>query len=232
MIRKIYYIEDDVNIARMLKLSLETINTVCPVSVEVFPQYESFKETLDSTSAPSMIIVDLMLPTKDGYEILLELKADPRYMDIPVIVVSAKLAEYERYLCHEAGAVGYFTKPYFGLKELNSAIKTHMRIPRNNTIVVCGDLALDSSTFVASRGGVILTLKQKEFDLLKYLARNNNVASSKQEIYKAVWGSELPKGSRSLDMHINLLRKKVFPENPSIIKTITKFGYKLEYATK
>lgn len=229
MKRKIYYIEDDITIGNMLKLSLETINEVCPISVEVFLQYETFREALDESRLPDLIMIDLMLPTKDGYDILVELKNNPKYRDIPVIIVSAKLAEYERYICSEAGAVGYFTKPFFGLLELNSAIKTHMNLPKDDTIIVCGNLALDSSLVMASRGDVVLELTQKEFELLRLFMKNNNVALSKQQIYREVWRGELPAGSRTVDMHVNLLRRKVFSDDPSVIKTITKFGYKFEY---
>lgn len=231
MIRKIYYIEDDETIGTMLKVSLETINEVCPLSVEVFPQYEPFREALDESRLPDLIMIDLMLPTKDGYDILVELKNNPKYRDIPVIVVSAKLAEYERFICSEAGAVGYFTKPFFGLLELNSAIKTHMNIPKDDTIVVCGDLSIDSASLIVMRNGVELQLTQKEFELLKYFMKNNNIPLSKQQIYREVWHGELPVGSRTVDMHVNSLRKKVFPDDPSIIKTIMKFGYKFVYRT-
>lgn len=232
MIRKIYYIEDDPNIARMLQVSLQKINKEFPLTVETFKQYELFKETLDNSPLPNLIMVDLMLPTKNGHEILIELKADPRYRSIPVVVVSARLAEYERYLSHEEGAAAYFTKPFFGLGELNSSLKYHMGIPKGDTIIMCSDISLDESTFICTKAGVTLDLTQKEFELMRYFAKNNNIAASKQDIYEEVWGPGYVKESRSLDMHVNLLRRKVFPDSPNTIKTITKFGYKLEYNPK
>ncbi|MFI3252656.1 MAG: response regulator transcription factor [bacterium] len=232
MFKKIYYVEDDPTVGKMIKMSLETINDVCPMSVELFTQYEPFRETLDEALLPDLILLDLMLPTKDGYDILVELKRNPRFCDIPVVVISAKLSEYERYICLEAGAVGYFTKPFFGLLELNSAVKNFLNLKRNDGIFVCDNLAFDSSRNIATRAGVVLDLTKREFDLLNYFARNNHKACSKEDIYKNVWGTEYVKGSRSLDMHVKLLRQKVFADDPTVIKTIIRFGYKFEYNEK
>lgn len=231
MIRKIYYVEDDVNVAKMFKLSIETLNKTCPITVETFGQYESFKETLDSQPLPNLILLDLMLPTKDGFDILVEVKSDPRYRAIPIIIVSAKLTQYERYLCHEGGALTFFTKPFVGLSELNSALKNYMNIPYEDSIIMCCDISLESSTSMVTRAGKIIELSQKEFDLMRFFAKNNHIVKSKQEIYKEVWGEDFT-GSRSLDMYINSLRKKVFYDTPESLKTIVRFGYKLEYNPK
>lgn len=230
MLRRIYIVEDEEEVANIMMMSINTLNEIYPVEVKTFPQYESFREAIDEV-APDLILIDLMLPTKSGYDILRELKANRKFKDIPVVIVSAKVAEYERYMCLEAGAVAYFTKPFFGMLELNSAIKNFIKIPKGDIVVTCGDLVIDSSVRIVTKNKKPLELSHKEFELLRYLVINNNVPLSKEDIYRNVWDETYIK-SRTIDMHIKFLRQKVFYDDQDVIKTITKFGYKLVYDTE
>lgn len=231
MIRRVYYLEDDEQVGFTIKTSLETINDVCPIKVDVFPNYKEFQIGL-SEERPHLIIIDLMLPHVSGIDVLKGLKADPKYMDIPVIIVSAKIPEYERVTCLEAGALAYFTKPFFNLRELNSSVKNFLAIPKDDTIVVCCDLSLDSENRIALKDGVELNLSLKEFDLLKYFAKNNFKRITKKEIIENVWFNKLDEKSRTVDMHVKFLRQKVFVDNPDAIVTIPKYGYIFEYVPK
>lgn len=231
MLRRIYYLEDDEKIGYVTKKSLETINDYCPVEVEVFTNEKEFKIGL-TENKPNLIIIDLMLGNTNGIDVLKELKANQSYKHIPVIIVSAKIADYERVVCLDAGAMAYFTKPYFTLRELNSSVMNFLEIPRDGTIVVCGDISLDGGSRIAIKNGKELPLSYKEFDLLKYFAKNNFKRITKEDIVANVWQNKIDEKSRTLDMHVKFLRQKVFADNPNVITTLPKYGYLFEYDPK
>lgn len=232
MIRRIYYLEDNEKMGKMLKRSLSRIGEVCPVEVTVYTNTADFMNAMKEAK-PSIILIDLMLPNgEDGYDVLKTLKATRDYSEIPVVIVSAKVGDYERYMCLEAGAHAYFTKPFFSLSELNSSIKNFMRIPKDDTIVVCGDVVLDSSIPMVTIAGEKVNIVHKEFELLKLLAKNPNTLITKEQIYQSVWKEKFPEGSRTLDQYIKVLRKKAFPNNPEVIETHRRLGYKFVYDTE
>lgn len=228
MLRRVYYLEDDEKLGFLIKKSLETLNDVCPIKVDLFTTHQAFKSGL-TEAMPHLIMIDLMLPNVSGIDVLKELKANSKYKNIPVIIVSAKIAEYERVTCIEAGALAYFTKPFFSLRELNSSVKNFLDIPKDDTIVMCGDLCLDSGSRIALRNGKEINLSFKEFDLLKFFAQNNFKRVTKTEIVEKVWDNKIDEKSRTLDMHVKFLRQKVFSNNPEVITTIPKYGYIFEY---
>ncbi len=232
MIKRVYYLEDNERMGKLLKKSISRINDVCPVEVFVFVNYKTFIEAMRE-NIPNIIILDLMLPNgESGLQILKELKATYEYREIPVIIVSAKVTDYDRYACLEAGAHCYFTKPFFRLEELNSSIKNFMKVPRDGSIVVCGDLVLDSNLHTVTMAGVKLDIMHKEFDLLKYFAKNNGKICSKEELYREVWKEKLPKGSRTIEQYIKAIRRKGFADNQAVIETHRGIGYRFVYNIK
>ncbi len=232
MVRRIYYLEDNIETGESLKRSLMKIKDVCPIEVELFPTRYEFMTAL-RVNKPTIILLDLMLSEgDDGVDILRWLKSSNDYKDIPVVIVSGRATEFDRYTCLEAGAIAYYTKPFFGLREFNSAVSNFMNLPKENSIVICGDLILDSTDYTVMRSGKLIGIVNKEFDLLKYLAQNNNKLLSKKQIYEDVWKSEYIKGSRTLDQYIKVIRQKVFSDNPDVIQTFRNVGYKLAYDTK
>ncbi len=231
MIRKVFYLEDDKKIGHMVKLSIETINDYCPIKVYLFEEYKEFSEALFSET-PNLIILDLMLPDLDGFEVLKRLKMSEQYKDIPVIVVSAKISEYDRVKCIEAGAVNYFTKPFFGLMELNSFIKNFMNITNEKTIFTAGDIMIDDVNKIVMRKEEVIKLTKMEYDLLKYFVINKDICVTKVSLIKEIWNDSITLESRTVDAHIKTLRQKVFTDCLDKIETIPKQGYIFHYAKK
>lgn len=229
MVRKIYYLEDNEKMGKLVKRSIEKIGSVCPVEASVYPDVLSFFTALKKAK-PSLVIIDLMLANnEDGLEVLKEMKNRNQYRDIPVIVLSSLVGEFDRIICLEAGAATYYSKPFVTLAEINASVKNFLKIPKDDTILICGDLVIDSEDNMVSRNGILYTVMSKEFDLLKYFIKNRNVVLSKEQIYRDVWHEEMPEGSRTLDQHIKTLRQKVFNDNPDVIITNRKVGYKFVY---
>lgn len=232
MLRRIYYLEDNERLGEMLQISLNRINSVCPVEIKVFGNIEDFWNGV-KLHKPNLVILDLMLPDgEDGFEVLEDLKADHNTKEIPVIIVSAKLGEYERCTCIDAGAAQYFTKPFFSFDEINSTVKSLLKLSNDDTIVICGDIVIDSTDQSVTRSGELLDIAHTEFELLKYFAKNKNVLLSKEEIYRNVWKSSFPHGSRTVDQYVKVIRKKAFSDNPNFIETHNKLGYKFVYDIK
>ncbi|MFI3329171.1 MAG: response regulator transcription factor [bacterium] len=229
MLRRVYYIEDNERMGKLLQRSISRIGDVCPVEVSVFTNYRDFITAM-RLHKPNIILIDLMLPNgENGYEILREIKSRAEYKHIPVLIVSAKITDYDRYACYEAGAHGYFTKPFFSLDELNAAIKNFMLVPRDGSIIVCGFVSLDTNTHTVVVDGVEVDIVNKEFELLAYLAKNPNVLLSKEKIYENVWKEKFPEGSRTIDQYIKAIRKKAFANRPDAIETHRGLGYRFVY---
>ncbi len=232
MIRKIYYLEDNEKMGILVKKHLSRIGNVCPVDISVYPDCASFFAALKD-EPPHLIIIDLMLNNdEDGYEVLKEIKGTSEYKNIPVIIVSAKVGEYEKVSCIEAGAIVYFSKPFLSYQELVSSAKNFLEVGKDDRIVVCGDLVVDSSDHMVIRAGVEYKLMYKEFDLLKYFMLNRGITVTKEKIYKDIWNETVSKDSRSLDQYIKTLRKNLFSDIPDVIQTSRNVGYKFVYDIK
>ncbi len=219
----VYYLEDDEDIAYVITQSLDTIN----LDVEVFTDYRLFVEKIKSRR-PALLLIDLMLPQIDGLEVLKYLKSSQNTKNIPTMVVSARISEYDRVSCLEAGAEDYMTKPCSVL-EFITRVKSMLRRNMEEEYLICGDIFINPKMRTVTRDNVMIDLTNKEFDLFKYLVENKGAPVSRDDIIKKVWGYEKQENTRTIDMHIKSVRRKVFNNNKGAINTVFKVGYVLVY---
>ncbi len=177
---------------------------------------------------PDLIILDLMLPGADGggARLLKVLRAAGN--DSPVLVLTAKSDEDEKVRLLEMGADDYVTKP-FGRRELAARIAAILRRASPSHPIHLGDIAIDLRSRVVSRAGVPVTLSPKEYDLLVALARRAGAVVTRAELLRDVWGYEPGVISRTIDIHILELRRRLErdPARPELILTVRKIGYRI-----
>jgi DNA-binding response OmpR family regulator len=178
---------------------------------------------------PALIVLDLMLPKVNGYEICRFLREEK--LTMPIIMLTAKGQESDVVLGLKLGADDYVTKP-FGIKELLARVEAFLRRQRQQLgdAITFGDCRLDTTARLLMRAGANVPLSPKEFELLAFLAANAGRALSRDRIMASVWGYECRVTPRSIDRFINALRNKIEadPTEPRILKTVREFGYKFE----
>ena len=189
-----------------------------------------FYEELE-TSQPSLILLDIMLPNEDGLSVLSKLKADPKYKDIPVIMLTAKSSEIDKVSGLELGADDYITKP-FGVMEMLSRIKAVLRRTArqedDSEVLTIREVSLDVSKRIVTVNGQEVALTYREFELLMYLMRHVSIAVSRDKLMERVWGYEFAGETRTVDMHIKTIRQKLEAAGcTDIIKTVRGVGYKV-----
>ena len=221
----IYCVEDDDGIRELVSCALRSGG----YKVKAFPKAKPFYEELKS-GAPSLILLDIMLPDEDGLTILGKLKSEARLREIPVIMLTAKTSELEKVRGLESGADDYITKP-FGVMELLSRIKAVLRRTLKqggeSEVFEIGGCSLDASRRIVTYNGTEVTLTYKEFELLMYLMRNQSIAVTRDKLMEMVWGYEFAGETRTVDMHIKTLRQKLEAAGcRDIIKTVRGVGYK------
>ena len=194
-----------------------------------FADGETLFEAL-KTETPDLIVLDIMLPGKDGMEILTELRANPDTKDIPVIMATAKGTEIDKIQGLDKGADDYLVKP-FGTMEMVSRIKAVLRrCKREETTsdtLTIGNIMLKDNEHKVTINGKRVTLTLKEYELLKTFMLNPGIVFSRDKLLSLVWGVERAVESRTVDMHIKTLRQKLGEEGKHI-ETVIGVGYRME----
>jgi DNA-binding response OmpR family regulator len=187
---------------------------------------------------PDLIILDIMLPKLDGFEVCRMVRME---MNMPIIMLTARDDEIDRVVGLEMGADDYLTKP-FSMRELMARVKAQLRRVRMiwnevessetqpHEILHSGNLSLDVTRREVLLDGSLLTLKPKEIDLLIYLARHKGQVLTRELILERVWGWDFSGGSRTVDVHVRWLREKIEqePASPLRIITVHGSGYRFE----
>lgn len=226
--KRILIVDDEVNILELLKYNLEK---------ESYTVYtaESGEEGLAllKSQAVDMAILDLMLPGIDGLELLKYIRRQKALQDLPVILLTAKGTELDKVIGLELGADDYLSKP-FGIYELLARVKalfrrTGQKVPSEAEQLIVGDLWIDQLTHQVKKRGQLLELAPKEFSLLVVFAQNLERVFTRDELLLKIWGMDFLGESRTVDVHIKNLRKKIEdnPEEPTYIKTVRGVGYKM-----
>jgi DNA-binding response OmpR family regulator len=179
---------------------------------------------------PAAVILDVMLPDLDGYEVCRRLRSDATTASVPIIMLTAKGDETARVVGLEVGADDYVTKP-FSPKELLARLRALLRraspvVPASEQRLVYRDLVLDVSRHEVEVGGRSIALTAKEFELLRYFLRHQGLLATRDALLESVWGETTYVGSRTVDVHIRRLREKI-PMLATAIMTIKPIGYKL-----
>ncbi len=220
----IYIVEDDVNIREIETFSLKNSG----YTVHDFECAKDFYHCLHEKK-PDLIILDIMLPDEDGMEILKKLRKNSETKKIPIIMVTAKTTEIDKVKGLDAGADDYMTKP-FGVMELISRVKALLRRSMNiedSKLLELGEICVDNEKHKVSVNREDCELTYKEFELLKLMIQNTGIVLSRDVIMERVWGVDFEGESRTLDMHIKTLRKKL-GESGKRIKTVRNVGYRME----
>ena len=224
--KKILIIEDELNIYELIKFNLEA------QGFEVAGVHEgagAVEKIVDIR--PDLIILDLMLPGKDGLTICREVRADKNLSYIPVIMLTAKSEEFDKVLGLKMGADDYMTKP-FSVKELYARVKAVLR--RTEMIkssdaeeIAVGSLRILPGSFEVYKNAKKLSLTLKEYELLLYLANNKNKVLTRDQLLDEIWGYEYYGETRTVDVHIRYLRKKIEDDQEKYIETVRGVGYRL-----
>ena len=217
----IWCVEDDAGIR---EIELYALNST-GLGARGFEDGAAFWEALQ-TETPELVLLDVMLPGEDGVSLLRRMKADAALRDIPVIMATAKGAEYDKILGLDLGADDYLTKP-FGVMELVSRIKAVLRRcrPRQAEVLRCGGLTVDEQEHSVTADGARVELTYKEFQLLRLFLAHPGTAFTRDQLMEQVWGMDFCGESRTVDMHIRTLRQKIGPYG-GCIETVRSVGYR------
>ena len=219
----IYCVEDERNIRELIVYTLESSG----LTARGFENGDAFFQGVRQ-EVPQLVLLDIMLPGDDGLEILKKLKGDTLTSDVPVILVTAKGSEYDKVLGLDMGADDYIVKP-FGMMELFARVKALLRRSRKEKSVreyTMGDLVMQVDKHTVKVQGEEVLLTFKEFELLKYMLENPGIVLSRDQILEHIWGYEFAGETRTVDVHIRTLRKKLGPCQ-DMIETIRGVGYRM-----
>lgn len=220
----IFCVEDDESIR---SLELYTLRSA-GFEAGGFPDGDSFWKTL-RTERPELVILDVMLPGESGVELLKKMKSSERTREIPVIMATAKGAEYDKIQSLDLGADDYLVKP-FGMMEMVSRVKAVLRRchpARNREILAAGSLVVDLVEHTVTADGERIALTFKEFELLRLFLSAPGTAFTREKLLANIWGGEYSGETRTVDMHIRTLRQKL-GNYGAMIETVRNVGYRLE----
>lgn len=218
----IYIVEDDTSIRELESYALKSAG----FATEGFENGREFFSKMES-QLPELIILDVMLPGEDGLKILKTIRSTPDYKKLPVIIVTAKNGEIDTVKGLDLGADDYITKP-FGVMELISRVKALLRrIDRTKKEDLdYENIHIDESRHLVTVNKTEVELTYKEYQILKYLVKNRGIVLTRDALMEKIWGYDFEHGNRTVDVHIQSLRKKLGPTG-DIIKTIRNVGYKI-----
>ena len=220
----IWCVEDDSSIRDIEVYALQSTG----LEAMGFGDGASFWEAVQK-DRPELVVLDVMLPGIDGIELLRRMKASPELRDIPIVMATARGAEYDSIQGLDLGADCYLAKP-FGVMELVSCVKAVLRRcapkPAQGQLQA-GGLVLDPDAHTVTADGERITLTYKEYELLKLFLSNPGTAFTRDQLFNTIWGMDYCGESRTVDMHIRTLRQKL-GRYGSLIETVRGVGYRLE----
>lgn len=223
----IFCIEDDNSIRELVIYALASSG----FKAVGFTDGESMFEELlkPKFENPELILLDVMLPGKDGITILKELKKDPKTKNIPIIMASAKGTEYDKVVGLDLGADDYLAKP-FGMMEMISRVKAVLRRSVNSekvSVLQIGDITMNKSAHRVEVSGTQVALTLKEYELLETFMNNPGTVFTREQLLDTVWGCDFIGETRTVDVHVGTLRMKLGVCG-EYISTVRGVGYKLE----
>jgi len=218
----VYIVEDDASIRELEMYALKNSGfDVCG-----FDDGAALFANLDKT-VPDMILLDIMLPQDDGLKILNKIRNSGRFDFVPVIMVTAKTSEIDAVKGLDMGADDYITKP-FGVMELVSRVRAVLRRVERKPPkkLEYKNISIDESRHIVNVDNCEVELTYKEYEILKYLIKNKGIVLTRDRLMEIVWGYDFEQGNRTVDVHIQSLRKKLGSAGENI-KTIRNVGYKV-----
>ena len=220
----IWCVEDDPGIRDIEVYALQSTG----MEAKGFPDGDAFRQALEA-GKPDLVILDVMLPGTDGVEILRQLREDPEYREIPVIMATAKGSEFDKIQSLDLGADDYLVKP-FGMMEMVSRVKAVLRRCRpgpGRNLLQADGLTMNLEEHTVCADGKRIQLTYKEFELLHLFLSQPGTAFTREQILSAVWDEDYLGETRTVDMHIKTLRQKLGSYG-KLIETVRNVGYRME----
>lgn len=214
---RIMIVEDERAISDLVKLNLSKAGYACTCAYDGLEAADLLEE-----QNFDLIILDIMLPKINGYELMEYI----RPLRIPVIFLTAKATLDDRMKGLTSGAEDYMVKPFEVVELLARVNIVLRRYHKTESLLQFGDVVVDVENQTVTRGGNEVELTPKELELLIFFMRNRNITLFREKIYEEIWGTEYSVESRTLDLHVQRLRKKLGLGDS--LKTIFKVGYRLE----
>ena len=221
----IWCVEDDASIRDIEVYALQSTG----FQARGFEDGTEFWEALQGAELPELVVLDVMLPGIDGIELLRRMRADSRLAELPVVMATARGAEYDKIHGLDLGADYYLTKP-FGVMELVSCVKAVLRRVHPKAVehlLKADGLLVNLDEHTVSADGARVELTYKEFELLKLFLSHPGVAWTREKLMEQVWGTDYCGETRTVDMHIRTLRQKIGPYGDQI-ETVRGVGYRWE----
>ena len=223
---RIFVIEDDENIRNLIRLALVSYG----YQVDIFETAEEALAVIE-TEKPELAIFDLMLPGMDGLEAIGKIRKMPNIKDMLLLVLTAKDKEYDIVVGLDCGADEYMTKP-FGVLELSARVRSLLRrLPqkeRESSQMTVNAMVIDTGRREVFLDGEKADMTYKEFELLMYLIKNSDRVVTREELLNQLWGYECDVETRTIDIHIGTLRKKLGKYGTDAIKTVRSVGYRFK----
>ncbi|KEY20260.1 response regulator transcription factor [Kaistella antarctica] len=220
--KKILLIDDEEDILEILSYNLEKEGYLVTTATNGNDGIELAKEII-----PDLILLDVMMPEKDGIETCQELRLIKELKNTLIVFLSARSEEFSQLAGFEAGANDYVVKlikPKVLTSKINALLQLSSKVTQDAKVIEIGDLKIDKDNVKVTKGGQNFLLPKKEFDLLYLLASNTEKVFKREEILERVWGNDVVVGERTIDVHIRRLREKL---GINTIQTLKGIGYKL-----
>jgi len=225
----IYIVEDEQNIRELVMYALE--NNKTPLPAKGFESSKAFEKAM-AEELPDLVIFDVMLPGKDGLTLTKEMRENPKTAHIPILILSAKSNEYDKVQGLDNGADDYLAKP-FSPMELVARVKALLRRSNNDSskssssgdTKEMGSLVHLPGSKEFMLDNQVVDLTHKEYQLLEYFIQNHNIALTRDQILNAIWGYDYDGESRTVDVHVSSLKKKLGDFGSECIVTKRSTGY-------
>lgn len=226
MKEKILLVEDEKDIVEFLKYNLEK------EGFEVITAYDGEEALKKLADGPDLVVLDIMMPKMNGFDVCKKIRANERYESLPIIFLTAKSSEIDEILGLELGASDYIVKP-ISPQKLVVRIKANLKkferaMPQNKPAQInLGPIVIDREKYLIYLDGDEVTLTRKEFELLYYLANQPGKVINRDVILKEVWGADIYVVERTVDVHIRKIREKL-GDYANIIETVKGVGYRFK----
>lgn len=214
---RILIVEDELPISKLIEMNLEDAGYECTCAYDGLAAADLIEKNVYD-----LILLDIMLPGLNGYELFEYIKP----LNIPVIFITAKAALNDRVKGLHLGAEDYIIKPFEVLELLARVEVVLRRYNKSQRMLTYEDVAIDTAGMTVTKGDVEVNLTPKEFDLATLFVRNRNITLSRERLFELVWGSDYDCDTRTLDLHVLRIRKKLGWDK--CLKTIHRIGYRLE----
>jgi DNA-binding response OmpR family regulator len=223
--KRILLIEDDADIALSLRYNLEREG---PFQVATAADGEAGLEEA-ARRPPDLVLLDLNLPGMDGLDVCRALRRNERTASVPIVMITARVGESDKVTGLELGADDYVTKP-FSVREVVARVRAVLRRgaapPAEDGILASGPLAVDLAARRVVAGGRTVDLTRREFDLLAALMRARGRVLTRERLLEKVWGYQYPGETRTVDVHVRKLRRKLGDACKELIETVVGVGYR------